>query len=38
MALVSDSGTPLLSDPGYRLVKAARSSGISVRPIPVPLQ
>ena len=33
-ALVSDAGTPLLSDPGYRVVKAAVEAGITVEAVP----
>jgi 16S rRNA (cytidine1402-2'-O)-methyltransferase len=36
IALVSDSGTPGISDPGYRLVSAARSAGVRIIPVPGP--
>ena len=36
VALVSDAGTPLLADPGYRLVRACRKEGLTVSPLPGP--
>ena len=34
IALISDAGTPLISDPGYRLIAAARAAGVRVSPVP----
>jgi 16S rRNA (cytidine1402-2'-O)-methyltransferase len=34
IALISDAGTPLLSDPGYVLIKAASEQGITISPVP----
>ena len=34
VGLASDAGTPLVSDPGYKLVREARDKGLNVVPIP----
>lgn len=36
IALITDAGTPLLADPGYRLVRACRQNGFAVSPVPGP--
>ncbi len=36
LALVSDAGTPLISDPGYHLVRELRAAGVTISPIPGP--
>lgn len=36
IALVSDAGTPCVSDPGFRIVRACRAAGVKVSPVPGP--
>lgn len=34
LALISDAGTPAVSDPGFRLIRAAQDAGVTVSPVP----
>ena len=36
LALISDAGTPLISDPGYRLIRACHQASVAVIPVPGP--
>lgn len=36
VALVSDAGTPTISDPGYKFIKEAKAQGISIEALPGP--
>ena len=36
IGLISDAGMPLLSDPGFALVRAARTAGVTIEPVPGP--
>lgn len=36
LALISDAGTPLISDPGYHLIKESRAKGVNIIPVPGP--
>ena len=37
IALISDAGTPMISDPGYHLIRLAQDEGIRISPVPGPM-